>query len=246
MKVLVVIPCHLKSVRLPGKALLPLMGRPLIGWVWHRARILPYEVVIATDSPEIAAYVEGEGARVFLTSACATGSDRVAQLAKTRPDVDVVVNLQGDEPLFDPAGPVQLVEHLRSTSRPMATLATPLHGVEMWRRPHVVKVLVDGAGRACYFSRAPLPWVSPPSDDTHAIPAGVYHHVGIYAYRRAALLEFSRLPPSPWEQAEKLEQLRPLYHGWDIGVQWVPGHHAGVDTLEDLHRVETLLRQEVP
>lgn len=246
MKVLVVIPCHLDSVRLPGKALLPVAGRPLITRVWDRAQLLPFEVVIATNSPEIMQVMEREGATVIPTSTCTTGSDRVAQVANLRPDVDLVINLQGDEPLFDPRGPMLLVDHLTSTSRPMATLASPLTQVEVWRRPQVVKVLVDRRGRACYFSRAALPWTSPQDPGTSQIPAGVHHHVGIYAYRRQALLEFSRLPPSPWEHAEKLEQLRALYQGWEIGVEPVEFHHAGVDTQEDLQRVERHYQGESP
>ncbi len=243
--VLVVIPARLGATRLPGKPLLRATGRFLIQHVHDRAREIASAtaVLVATDSDEIAAAVRSFGGDAVLTSpACATGTDRVAEAAAGRSE-DVVVNLQGDEPEFVPADVDALVAAmLADPSLPMGTIAAPARADD-FVRPSVVKVVRDRAGRALYFSRAPIPFVRDQTDHSDAVRGGgdaaattraaPLRHVGIYAFRRWALAEFAALPSTPLEQAEKLEQLRALENGWAIHV--VVGRRAppGIDTKDD-------------
>lgn len=238
MKAVAVIPARYASTRLAGKPLLDICGKPLIQRVWEivsRARGLD-EVVVATDDARIAHAVESFGGRVCMTSPeCQSGSDRVREVAKSL-DADLYVNVQGDEPLLEPAAIERLLDvFTEDAGVQVATLCSRI-SEEQARSPHQVKVIRDHAGNALYFSRAPLPFVRERGE-----PAEFWGHVGVYAYRADALRCFASLPPSPLEQAEKLEQLRFLQAGIAIRVPEVPPMGTGVDTQEDLERVRAFI-----
>lgn len=242
----VVIPARLASTRLPGKVLLPLKGEPLVIHVWRAAcRSGADEVIIAADDTRVAEAVAAFGATVCLTDpAHASGTDRLHEVAVLRgwSDAVRVVNLQGDEPLMPPALVDTVAELLATDAEAdIATLAHPLASRSAFENPNVVKVVCDGRGRALYFSRAPIPcW----RDGAGALPAAPQplRHIGLYAYRVAALRRFHGLPPAPLEQCEALEQLRALHHGLQIRVGVIdsaPPH--GVDTAADLEAVRQIL-----
>ncbi len=242
--------------RLPGKPLLRATGKYLVQHVWERACALETatQVVVATDSEEIRAAVEGFGGLAAMTPVdCPTGTDRVALVAREG-SWDVVVNLQGDEPEFEPRDVDRLVRALLADpSVPMGTLAAVTRDSAELERPSVVKVVCDLRGDALYFSRAPIPHHRTDTDtntdgantvggDDEKTLASVLRHVGIYAFRQGALLDYARLAPTPLEQAERLEQLRALENGWTIRV--VVGERAppGIDTPEDYERFCTRVR----
>ncbi len=245
MKTAVVIPARYASTRLPGKPLLRETGKYLVQHVYERAcRAAGVDlVVVATDDPRIAAAVRGFGGRVEMTRRDhPSGADRVAEVA-LRLDADCVVNLQGDEPLIDPASVEALIRVLGDADADMATLSAPIQSAEQWRNPNCVKVVCDSDGRALYFSRSPVPFVRDGQPDFGARPPHFLQHLGIYAYRRRFLLTLAGLPPHPLEQLEKLEQLRVLAHGRRIQVG-VVGHSApGVDTYDDYQRFVAAWRQ---
>ena len=248
MKTAIVIPARYGSRRLPGKPLLRQTGKYLIQHVYERAcqAVRASTVVVATDDPRIVAAVEGFGGRVLLTRRDhASGTDRVAEAAR-RLDADVVVNLQGDEPLVDPAALDLLPQLLeRDPEADMATLAVPAASPEQWQDPNCVKVVRDAAGRALYFSRSPIPHVRDGRPDFAATPPRFLVHLGLYAYRRPFLLGLAAQAPEPLEELEKLEQLRALALGRRIHVGVVAGAAAGVDTYEDYERfVQTYRRQQ--
>jgi len=213
-----------------------------------RAATLPERVLVATDDERIAAAVRRFGGEAVLTSpAHATGTDRLAEVARGM-DAEIVVNVQGDEPMLDPTGIDSVVGPLLSDPElPMATLSLPLIDLDEMLEPSVVKVVTNAAGDALYFSRSPIPHVraggSPRDAAAAALKRGLARkHVGLYAYRRDALLRFAALPPAPLEEAEGLEQLRALHHGMRIRVVEVKGSASvAVDTAEDLERVMALL-----
>ncbi len=249
MKFKVVIPARLGSTRLPRKVLREINGRPLVRYVWDAARrARAGEVVIATDDAEVRAACEAFGADVQMTSKRhQSGTDRVHEVAVRRrwSPGTVVVNLQGDEPLMPPAlvrRAAQLLAGDRAAD--IASLCHPLLSLEEWLNPNVVKVAMDTRGRALYFSRAPIPWRRDGATrEAPRLPDGLaYRHVGLYAYRVAALRRFSRLKPAALERAEALEQLRALAAGMTIrvGVTREPPPR-GVDTEEDLAAVTALL-----
>ena len=213
MKTAIVIPARYASSRLPGKPLLRQTGKYLVQHVYERAcqSRRASAVVVATDDPRIVAAVESFGGRAVLTRRDhPSGTDRVAEVAG-RLDAELIVNLQGDEPLIDPASLDLLADLLaRRDEADMATLATPLHSLEQYHSPHCVKVVCDAAGQALYFSRSPIPHVRDGQPDLDARPARFLLHLGLYAYRRRFLLGLGALPPSPLEKLEKLEQLRVL------------------------------------
>ena len=237
VEAVIVIPARYGSTRFPGKPLAPLWGKPLIQHVYERA--LQSErggrVIIATDDPRIAAAATSFGAEAAITRTDhPSGTDRVAEVASGL-DADLIVNLQGDEPLVDPAAIDAAVEPLAAdASIPMGTLCAPIEETADLANPHVVKVVVDRAGFALYFSRLPIPFVR----DGHA-DAGRYRHIGLYVYRREFLLKLADLSPTPLEQAEKLEQLRVLEHGHRIRVVLVPKASPGIDTPADLAALES-------
>ncbi|MGH8171336.1 MAG: 3-deoxy-manno-octulosonate cytidylyltransferase [Steroidobacteraceae bacterium] len=246
----VAIPARQASTRLPGKMLAPLHGKPMLQWVYERARASgARDVLIATDDEAIAAAAKSFGAIARMTSpAHASGTDRLAELAAMErwPEADIVVNVQGDEPLIPPALIRQVAALLESDPQAaIATLAAPVESLAEFLDPNAVKVVADPKGRALYFSRAPIPWNrdgAPGGLSTQRVFAGARRHIGIYAYRVGALRRLASLEPAPLEQAEKLEQLRALENGLAIQVadaQERPG--PDVNTAEDLERVARLL-----
>ena len=242
----VLIPARLASTRLPNKPLVDIGGKPMIVRVAERAeRSGAAQVVVAADAPEILAACAAHGVRAIPTRADhASGSDRLAEACATLglDGADVVVNVQGDEPLIDP-GLIDAVAGLLSNQSlaPMGTAAHAIESVEDFVNPNVVKLLTDAQGLALTFSRAPLPWWRDGfAGGITALPAqpAPLRHIGIYSYRAAFLRAFARLAPAPLEQCEALEQLRALWHGHRIAVHVTaqpPG--PGVDTPEDLARV---------
>lgn len=244
MRAIGVIPARWGSTRFPGKILYPLCGRPLLHWVVARARRARRlaELLVATDDERIAAAAAAVGAPAVMTSPShASGTDRVAEAARGR-GADIVINIQGDEPLIEPDLIDGLAEPLESGPWQMATAACPITDEAALRNPSVVKVAraVDGAG--LYFSRAPIPHVRDRAPGS-PLPAGVYlRHIGIYGYRSDFLERFVSSPPSPLEQLEKLEQLRALELGCRIHVRVVAAAGVGVDTPEDVPAAEAALR----
>jgi 3-deoxy-manno-octulosonate cytidylyltransferase (CMP-KDO synthetase) len=233
MTAAVVIPARFASTRLPGKPLLNATGKYLVQHVYERAvEAAVGPVVVATDSHRIFAAVTSFGGRAMMTRIDhPSGTDRIAEVAATLA-ADVIVNLQGDEPQFDPAGVQSLLTMLADDpGAGMSTLATPIKTLADFRSPNVVKAVRADSGRALYFSRSPVPFVR---DAEPAIPSDQFlHHLGVYAYRRDVLLKLAATPPHPLEVAEKLEQLRALAHGIAIQVGVIPHAHRGVDTPED-------------
>jgi 3-deoxy-manno-octulosonate cytidylyltransferase (CMP-KDO synthetase) len=246
----VVIPARYGSSRLPGKPLLKLGGRPMLQWVHDVAQKTgAASVTVATDDPRIADAARGFGAQVAMTSPThVSGTDRIAEVAQQAGwgEDAVVVNLQGDEPLMPPALVMQVARLLGANAgADIATLASPLHQLASFLDPNVVKVVASVDGRALYFSRAPIPWNrdgAPGGLGSQRSFTGARRHVGLYAYRVAALRRLSLLRPTLMEQVEKLEQLRALENGMDIRVadaEVLPG--PDVNTHDDLARVAALL-----
>lgn len=250
MNIVAIIPARFASTRLPGKPLSEIQGKPLVQHVYDRVRLArrPQRVLVATDDERVAAAVRGFGGECVLTSADhASGTDRLAEAARGL-EADVVANVQGDEPLLDPAVLDAAIERLvQDPALEVATPAAPLRDREEWESAAVVKVVCDAAGRASWFSRRPIPAVRDAPDAEAAARLVIAQdlarrHVGLYVYRREALLRFSQLAPAPLELAEGLEQLRALHHGMAIGVAPVaPAGGPAVDTPEDLERVRALL-----
>ena len=232
--VLAVIPARFAATRFPGKPLAALWGKPMLQHVWERARAARGldELLIATDDERIATAARGFGAAVELTSSgCASGTDRVAEVARRRPRAGLVLNLQGDEPELETEAVSRLVERMRGdASLRMGTIAHHEPDAALLARPEVVKVVVDAAGFALYFSRADL------AEGSQGGP--VLRHAGVYAFRRDLLLEFASWPPGRLEQAERLEQLRALERGVRIKVVLGERPFAGVDTPEQLQALE--------
>ncbi len=246
----VAIPARHGSTRLPGKVLAPIQGKPMLQWVYERARASgARDVLIATDDAAILAAAAAFGATARMTSfAHASGTDRLAELAAIEhwPDSDIVVNVQGDEPLIPPAIIRQAAALLESDPEAaLATLATPIDSLAELLDPNAVKVVADAKGRALYFSRAPIPWNrdgAPAGLSSQSVFAGARRHVGIYAYRVGALRLLASLAPTALEKAERLEQLRALENGLVVRVAdaaEMPG--PDVNTAEDLKRVAKLL-----
>ncbi len=236
MKTAIIIPARYASSRLPGKPLLRETGKFLIQHVYERACLARdvAVVVVATDDERIADAVRSFGGDVAMTRADhPSGTDRVAEVARGL-DADVIVNLQGDEPLIEPASLELLADMLREDATcDMATLAVPIRTAEQWHNPACVKVVCDALGRALYFSRSSIPHVRDGEPDFAARPARFLQHLGLYAYRREFLLELATLPPEPLENFEKLEQLRVLAVGRRIKVGVVEQAGLGVDTPAD-------------
>jgi 3-deoxy-manno-octulosonate cytidylyltransferase (CMP-KDO synthetase) len=245
MKSVVIIPARYQSSRLPGKPLLRETGKYLIQHAYERAwqaRNID-SVMVATDDSRIVAAVESFGGRVVMTSADhVSGTDRVAEVAHGL-DAEVIINLQGDEPLIEPSAIEMLPDLLdRNPEAAMATLAVPLTSIERWQNPNCTKVVCDDRGRALYFSRSPIPYVRDGQPDFAAEPRHFLQHLGIYAYRRAFLLRLAALEPAPLEQLEKLEQLRALALGRAIQVGIVAHSSPGVDTYEDYQEFVRIYR----
>ncbi len=250
MSVAAVIPARLQSTRLPGKPLIKIGGVPMILRVLARARVCGElsRIIVATDSEEIRRVVESDGGEAWMTSPRhRTGSDRVAEVAEHLAD-DLILNLQGDEPLL----PANIVHELvrfgsQCANLHVATVMTPLTRACDVLNPNIVKVIADSTGHALYFSRLPIPyhkvapldWVADPHS-SRAV-SGYHKHVGIYLYRREFLLDYVRMPSMPLETAESLEQLRILESGFPIHIVRVLDDSISVDTPEDLKQVETII-----
>lgn len=252
MPATVIIPARYASTRFPGKALAPLLGKPLIQHVYERAMEsrLAGEVWVATDDLRIVEAVKRFGGNVILSKAQhATGTSRVVEAAE-RIGGDPVVNLQGDEPMILPDQIDQVIQALEEDPElDVVTLRVPSGDARSAWDPNCVKVVVDHRQRALYFSRAPIPYYRDASlplgtaGDDACSWGHTWIHVGLYGFSRRCLLALSHLPPCPWEEAERLEQLRYLYWGYNILVLETPQPTIGVDVPEDLARVERLLRE---
>jgi len=242
MKVIGVIPSRWGSTRFPGKSLYPVLGKPLVEWVVEavqRSTELD-ELMVATDDPRIADALEGRVKVVMTRADHPSGTDRVAEAACAE-DGDIVVNIQGDEPLIDPGLIDRLVLRMKEDAGwAMGTAATPLKSMDDLMAPSVVKVVLAEDGAALYFSRLPIPCRR---DGMADIASGLYlRHLGIYAYRGDFLNRLVKEPPCLLEQTESLEQLRALYIGGRIAVIKTDDEGIGVDRLEDVSRVEKILK----
>src|SRR6185312_13509123 len=236
MKILCVIPSRITSTRIQRKPLLPIQGKPMVQWVYEnasRCKALS-KVVVATDSQEIAAVIQRIGGTAIMTDpSLATGSDRVAVVAEQYPEMDVVINLQGDEPFIKPRMLEQLVSpYLAGETPEMTTLAYPLNMKTEYTNPGAVKVITDLKGNAIYFSRAPIPYFRTQES------APVYHHIGLYAFRRDFLLSYKLLSQTPLEKTESLEQLRALEHGYKIRVCLTEEKTLEINTPEEYEQAQ--------
>jgi 3-deoxy-manno-octulosonate cytidylyltransferase (CMP-KDO synthetase) len=240
----IVIPARFGSTRLPGKALLPIADKPMVAWVWERAMQAGAEhVVVATDDQRIVDEMAGRGAQVAMTRADhASGTDRLAEVVDQLEWADdaIVVNLQGDEPLMPVANIQRVAAMLNETAgADMATLMEPLAAADADQQS-VVKVVASETGRALYFSRSAIPF-----HREGGVPAPMFRHIGLYAYRAGFLQTFVKWPPAVAEQSESLEQLRALAHDAHIQIELAPATvPAGVDTESDLAAVRALLGAE--
>jgi 3-deoxy-manno-octulosonate cytidylyltransferase (CMP-KDO synthetase) len=251
MSFLVVIPARYASTRLPAKPLAMIAGKPMIQHVWERARTSAAErVVIATDNEEIADVCRGFDAECLMTRKDhASGTDRLAEVVDELElrDTQIVVNVQGDEPLIPPAVINQVADNLAAnTVASIATLCELIDSCETLLDPNAVKVVFDAAGMALYFSRATIPWPRDHDWSQPGMPAGHwYRHLGLYAYRAGFLRRYTGWEAAPLETLESLEQLRALYQGERIHIEDacepVPG---GIDTPDDLARLRRRLDQE--
>lgn len=237
MKFACVIPSRYGSTRLPGKPLADIAGRPMIERVYAQVSKAkrPEVVIVATDDQRVYDAVAKFGGNVVMTRADhPTGTDRLAEVALSHDDIDVIINVQGDEPLIDPAIIDELAdEFLQDNTLQMATVASPLLPEE-YNEPSAVKVVLNRKGNAMYFSRSLLPY---PRHDFVSPPL---KHVGIYAYKREFLLDYAKMAPTPAEETESLEQLRALENGYTIRVITTKERFIGVDTIEDLQLVNQL------
>lgn len=245
MRIVGVIPARYASTRFPGKPLHPIGGKPLIQHVVERCRLSTTlsDIIVATDDPRIADCARAF-ARVEMTRPDhPSGTDRIAEAA-ARIDADACVNIQGDEPLMDP-DVIDAVAHLLRSSE-MSTAATPIHRAGDLDNPNVVKVVMAADGHALYFSRSTIPFLRDQAGAEAALRMASFpylRHLGIYGYRRDTLARLVAWPPSPLEQAEKLEQLRALEHGIRIAVARVEHEGIGVDAPGDVQRVEAILAE---
>lgn len=239
MRIVAVIPARLASSRLPRKALCEIAGKLLIGWVYEAVRSSPLlrdgDVIIATDSDEIMKVCQGKGWKAQMTSAAhRSGTERVHEISQTVA-ADVYLNIQGDEPMTRAEHIAGLIEVMRDPAVQVGTLMTAADPADI-DNPSAVKVVADSAGRALYFSRATIPYDRDGARPKH------FKHLGFYAYRKAALDRFVALPESSLERSERLEQLRFLEDGIPIHVRETPYDTVGVDTEEDVRRVQAILR----
>lgn len=241
-KILCVIPSRIRSTRLARKPLLPIQGKPMIQWVYEnasRCKVIS-KVIVATDCDEIANVITGIGGQVEMTDPeIQTGSDRVACVAKKFPEMDVIINLQGDEPFIKPLMLEQLVApYLAGETPDMTTLAYPLDMKTKYNDPGAVKVITDLVGNALYFSRSPIPYFRTQEN------APVHNHMGLYAFRRDFLLHYTTLPQTPLEKTESLEQLRALEHGFKIRVCLTEEKTLEINTPEEYELAQQFQYQD--
>ncbi|MBI4379500.1 MAG: 3-deoxy-manno-octulosonate cytidylyltransferase [Nitrospinae bacterium] len=257
MKVIAIIPARYASIRFPGKPLAEIHGKPLIQHVWERVSkaSLVSRVIVATDDERIFEKVRRFGGEVWMTSRHhRTGTDRISEVAK-KIEGDIIVNVQGDEPLIRPKVIDTAVEPFFESPLPpfakggeggffqMGTICTEIKDEDEFKNPNIVKVVFDRNEYALYFSRSPVPYNrdtqgNPPSPPFNKGGWGGFKHIGLYVYRRDFLLRFSELPPTPLEEIERLEQLRVLENGYKIKIIKTDYDSIGVDTPEDLEKVK--------
>jgi 3-deoxy-manno-octulosonate cytidylyltransferase (CMP-KDO synthetase) len=242
--VVAVIPARYASTRLPGKPLVPLAGKPMVQHVYERTKLASTvnRVIVATDDQRIIDAVRAFGGEARMTRADhRTGTERIAEVAAHETG-DVFVNVQGDEPLIDPATIDTAVQALlEGEPAQIATVATPIRVTADTMDPNIVKTVLDFDENALYFSRAPIPWVR---DTQHKVHVKYWKHLGLYVFQRDALLEYPTLPQGELERIEQLEQLRWLENGWKIRVAEVEHDAVSVDVAEDAVRVEKLMEEE--
>ena len=249
MKTLAVIPARLDSKRLPGKVLREVLGKPLVQHVYERVRRASRvdEVIIATDSPEVEQACRAFTSSVFFSQRVhASGTDRSAEVAETM-DVEIVINVQCDEPMMDPLLVDAMVDVFQDPTVEMASAVRPIERIEELLDPNVVKVVTDQHGDALYFSRAPIPWPRndpPGGSGTLADGTFAHNHIGIYAYRKSCLDALAAMPRSPLERMESLEQLRAQENGIKIRIVEWDYRGVDVDTEEDLERLRRMIEQE--
>jgi 3-deoxy-manno-octulosonate cytidylyltransferase (CMP-KDO synthetase) len=243
-----IIPARFASERFPGKVIVPLAGKPLVAHTYERAARarLVSKAIVATDDQRVVAALKPFGVNTVMTRTDhATGTDRIAEVAATL-DAEIIVNVQGDEPLVDP-------DLIDATIRPllddptlqMSTARNPIEEYELINDPNCVKVVCDQNGRALYFSRSTIPYIR----DRGLEPRGqniYWQHIGLYVFRREFLMKFAKMPSTPLERLEKLEQLRVLENGYSIAVVEARDRSIGVDTPDDLIRAEKLLAAAYP
>lgn len=237
-KGVVIIPARYQSTRFPGKPLVLIKGKPLIQHVWEKAKKAKNveRVIIATDHKDILRKVKEFGGECVMTSPdIKSGTDRVAKVAE-KTDFEIIVNVQGDEPMIDPSLIDRAIETLNDEKVPMASIYEIWDDMEAFTNPNVVKVVVDRDGFALYFSRSPIPY----SREKNKF----FRHVGLYGYKRDVLLELVKLPQSPLEIKENLEQLRALENGIKIKMIESNKKTVGIDTPEDLIKIERLLNND--
>lgn len=239
-----IIPARFASTRFPGKVLAKIAGKPMIQWVYERAIQAKYlqRVIVATDEKRVKETVEQFGGVAFMTSSKhETGTDRVAEIA-AKIEADVIVNIQGDEPLISPHAIDSLIEPFFANNLNMATLCRKATNIEEINNPNTARVVFDENQNALYFSRAPIPYNRDFQYQNRSINVGDYfQHIGIYAYHKEFLLKLSKLPQTRLEKVEKLEQLRVLEHGYKIRVVQTNYSPVCVDVKEDIHKVEELI-----
>ncbi len=263
MHITTIIPARYGSTRFPGKPLALIDGIPMIQRVYRQVKKVKRldEVIVATDDGRIAAAIGNIGGTAVLTrNDHPNGTSRCAEVAELLPGADWIINVQGDEPFIAPRQIEGLIDQLLSQKKGIATLAKKIDTQQEWLNPNVVKVLFDKNGKALYFSRAPLPHMTPLSPqqqapDSHPISATAiypptlwnqqrfYKHIGLYGYDRQTLLDISQLPPSPLELAESLEQLRWLENGHPIGVAITDQESIAIDTPDDIKKAENWLKR---
>ncbi len=241
MKILAVIPARYDSQRFPGKVLAQIGDRPMVQWVYEAAKNCPdfSKVIVATDNQIVADCVRQFGGEVEMTSSNhTTGSDRVAEVAERYPEMTAVANVQGDQPFVTPKILSQLISpYLKGESPMMTTVACPLDLDTGYKDPNIVKVLCDRHNRAIYFSRASIPYFR------NTVDVPVFHHLGLYAFRRDFLNTYTQLEPTPIELAEGLEQLRVIEHGFAIRVCLIEETLLEVNTSDELSNARRLIEQ---
>ena len=239
MKTAAIIPARFGSMRFPGKVLAQLQGKPIIQWVWERACQSKADTVrIAVDDPKVKEAVEAFGGKAIMTRPDhPSGSDRIWEAAEHL-DADLIINVQGDEPMIPPSVINDLIDAMTVCDAEMGTVVVPVKRADVENNPNLPKVTLTADGYAIYFSRSMIPYLREGGEETE-----VYRHWGIYAYRRAALQKFVSLPPGKLEQCEKLEQLRALENGMRIKVIQTNFETIGIDTPEDLRKAEEFLAQ---
>ena len=242
-KIAIIIPARYGSTRLPGKPLIKVNDKPIIQWVYEKASMskLANEVIVATDDENIYEAVNAFGGRAEMTSSHhQSGSDRIGEIVKNNPDMEIVVNVQGDEPLIDPNSIDRAISGLLDDNRAdIATLIREIDDKDEILNPNIVKVVLDNSNFALYFSRSPVPY------ERTTGHAKYFAHIGLYAYRRESLLKMIELPQSDLEKAESLEQLRALQSGMKIKALQVDYKPIGIDTEADLIKFREYLEEKI-